>query len=162
MNNGINNSLVSVYFSYDIIVHDNRIERTAAETKRIAEVKEELNKLDVELATDVAILRKEIEAVSLQYAQIQWARYLNEPSFQMLIYVHQFLHSRKSYQQIESQFLKAKFELHMASERKELLTEHLCTIISHNEDRKAKKLSELMEKVGLPSTDDAQHWKDVL
>lgn len=48
-----------------------RIERTAAESKRIAEVKEELTKLDAELATDVAILRKEIEAVSLQYAQIQ-------------------------------------------------------------------------------------------
>lgn len=30
-----------------------------------------------------------------------------------------------------------------------MLTEHLCTIISHNEDRKAKKLSELLEKVGL-------------
>lgn len=45
----------------------------------------------------------------------------------------------------------------MARERKELLTEHLCTIISHNEDRKAEKLSELMEKVGL-SGDDVQHW----
>lgn len=31
----------------------------------------------------------------------------------------------------------------------ELLTEHLCTIIAHNEDRKAKKLSDLMEKVGI-------------
>lgn len=30
-----------------------------------------------------------------------------------------------------------------------MLTEHLCTIISHNEERKAKRLSELMEKVGL-------------
>lgn len=30
-----------------------------------------------------------------------------------------------------------------------MLTEHLCTIISHNEDRKAKKLSELLDKVGL-------------
>lgn len=47
------------------------IERTAAETKRIAEVKEELGKLDAELATDVAILRKEIESVSLQYANVQ-------------------------------------------------------------------------------------------
>lgn len=48
-----------------------RIERTAAESKRIAEVKEELTKLDSELATDVAILRKEIDAVSWQYSQIQ-------------------------------------------------------------------------------------------
>lgn len=50
---------------------------------------------------------------------------------------------------IESQFLKAKMELHNASEKKELLTEHLCTVIAHNEDRKAQKLTELMEKVGL-------------
>lgn len=57
------------------------------------------------------------------------------------------------YQQIESQFLKAKLELHQSSEKKELLTEHLCTIISHNEDRKAKKLTELMEKVGIIPND---------
>lgn len=47
------------------------IERTAAEAKRIAEVKEELSQLDKELAADVAILRKEIEAVSLQYANVE-------------------------------------------------------------------------------------------
>lgn len=46
-------------------------------------------------------------------------------------------------------FLKAKLDLHNASEKKELLAEHLCTIISHNENKKAKKLNELMEKVGL-------------
>jgi len=50
-------------------------------------------------------------------------------------------------------FLKAKLDLHHASEKKELLTEHLCTVITHNEDRKAKKkLSELLEKVGLSPT----------
>lgn len=56
---------------------------------------------------------------------------------------------RKNYIQIEKQFLKAKLDLHHSNEKKELLTEHLCTIISHNEDRKAKKLTELMEKVGI-------------
>lgn len=65
-----------------------------------------------------------------------------------------FFFPRKMYQQIESQFLKAKLELHQSSEKKELLTEHLCTIISHNEDRKAKKLTELMEKVGLSPNDE--------
>lgn len=35
-----------------------------------------------------------------------------------------------------------------------MLTEHLCTIISHNEERKAKRLSELMEKVGLSVNGD--------
>lgn len=55
---------------------------------------------------------------------------------------------------IESQFLKAKMDLHNASEKKELLTEHLCTVIAHNEDRKAQKLTELMEKVGLTANKD--------
>ena len=32
-------------------------------------------------------------------------------------------------------------------EKKELLTEHLCRIIEVNEQRKAKKLSELMAKL---------------
>lgn len=60
---------------------------------------------------------------------------------------------RKQYQQIEAMFLKAKMELYQASEKKELLTEHLCTIIAHKENRKAKRLTELMEKVGLNSPD---------
>lgn len=45
-------------------------------------------------------------------------------------------------------------DLHNASEKKELLTEHLCTVIAHNEDRKAQKLTELMHKVGLAPTDE--------
>lgn len=61
---------------------------------------------------------------------------------------------RKQYIRIEAQFLKAKMDLHNASEKKELLTEHLCTVIAHNEDRKAQKLTELMQKVGLAPTDD--------
>lgn len=59
------------------------------------------------------------------------------------------MNSRENYHQIEAQFLAAKMNMHHISEKKEMLTEHLCTIISHNEDRKAKKLSELLEKVGL-------------
>lgn len=63
-------------------------------------------------------------------------------------------------------------ELHQALEKKEMLTEHLYTIIAHNEDRKAKKLSDLMEKVGIspetelssaaaPSTtNEATNWSD--
>lgn len=61
---------------------------------------------------------------------------------------------RKQYIKIEAQFLKAKIDLHNAAEKKELLTEHLCTVIAHNEDRKAQKLSELMQKVGLTETGD--------
>lgn len=71
------------------------------------------------------------------------------------MYVNLFFHFRENYHQIESQFLAAKLNLHQISEKKEMLTEHLCTIISHNEDRKAQKLSELLDKVGLnnPASD---------
>lgn len=61
---------------------------------------------------------------------------------------------RKSYEQIETAFLTAKTNLFKAREKKELLVEHLNIIISNNEDRKAKKLSELMEKVGLTPLGD--------
>jgi RAB6-interacting golgin len=103
-------------------------EKTAAESKKLQEVKSELEKLDSELASDVAILRKQIDLASYQYSNIQ-----------------------KHYNNVEMIFLKAKQDLFLAHEKKDLLTQHLCTIIAHNEDRKAKRLTELMEKVGLTS-----------
>lgn len=45
----------------------NRFEQSIAEATKIAKIREELDKLDQELAADVEILRKEIEAVTLQY-----------------------------------------------------------------------------------------------
>lgn len=111
---------------------EQRFEQSIAEATKIAKIREELDKLDQELAADVEILRREIEAVTLQYTA-----------------------TKENYHQIESQFLAAKLSLHQVSEKKEMLTEHLCTIISHNEDRKAKKLSELLEKVGLNSTNNS-------
>lgn len=104
-------------------------QKTAAEVKKIEEIKNELSKLDQDLAADVAILRKQIETACIHYSNIE-----------------------KHYNKVEQMFLKAKLDLHHASEKKELLTEHLCTVITHNEDRKAKKLSELLEKVGLSPT----------
>lgn len=44
-------------------------------------------------------------------------------------------------------------DLHRKTERKDLLTEHLYTIIRENELRKAKKLAELMAKLNV-ATDD--------
>ncbi|XP_065362375.1 RAB6-interacting golgin [Calliphora vicina] len=101
-------------------------QKTAAETRKIEEIKAELAKLDNDLAVDVALLRKQIDNACIHFATVE-----------------------KHYMKIESQFLKAKIDLHNAAEKKELLTEHLCTVIAHNEDRKAQKLTELMEKVGL-------------
>ncbi|XP_039964394.1 RAB6-interacting golgin [Bactrocera tryoni] len=106
-------------------------QKTAAEARKISEIKEELAKLDNDLALDVSILRKQIDNACIYFSQVE-----------------------KQYIKIEAQFLKAKIDLHNAAEKKELLTEHLCTVIAHNEDRKAQKLSELMQKVGLTETGD--------
>ena len=61
-----------------------------------------------------------------------------------MIYFH-----RKRYEQAEAEFVAAKIDLHRRSERKELLTEHLYAIIQQNEERKAKKLEDLMAKLDL-------------
>jgi hypothetical protein len=58
-----------------------------------------------------------------------------------------FLFYRKRYKKAEKEFLDAKLHLFERLERKELLTEHLCTIIEQNEIRKARKLSELMNRL---------------
>ncbi|EDW79952.1 uncharacterized protein Dwil_GK18053 [Drosophila willistoni] len=106
-------------------------QKTAAESRKIEEIRHELSKLESDLAVDVALLRKQIDNACINFANIE-----------------------KHYVKIEAQFLKAKMDLHNAAERKELLTEHLCTVIAHNEDRKAQKLTELMQKVGLAPTDE--------
>lgn len=100
--------------------------KTQAEAKKLNEIGQALAVLDSELSNDVAILRKQIEIATLHFNTIE-----------------------RHYSTIEKTFLKAKQDLYQAHEKKEMLTEHLYTIIAHNEDRKAKRLSELMEKVGL-------------
>ncbi|XP_017059032.1 RAB6-interacting golgin [Drosophila ficusphila] len=106
-------------------------QKTAAESRKIEEIRHELSKLESDLAVDVAMLRKQIDNACIHFSNVE-----------------------KQYVKIEAQFLRAKIELHNASEKKELLTEHLCTVIAHNEDRKAQKLTELMQKVGLAPTDE--------
>ncbi len=62
---------------------------------------------------------------------------------------------RKRYDRAEQEFIDAKMDLHQKSELKESLTEHLYTIIHQNEIRKAKKLTELMEKLQLEESDES-------
>lgn len=50
-----------------------RFEQSIAEAAKISKIRDELDKLDQELAVDVEILRKEIEAVSLQYTNTKYA-----------------------------------------------------------------------------------------
>lgn len=51
---------------------------------------------------------------------------------------------RKRYMKAEREFIEAKQLLFSKKERKDLLTEHLCTIIEQNELRKAHRLTDLM------------------
>lgn len=53
-------------------------------------------------------------------------------------------------------------DLHRKTERKDLLTEHLYTIIRENELRKAKKLEELMAKLNVASDKTLSEHKTVV
>jgi hypothetical protein len=66
------------------------------------------------------------------------------------------LYCRKRYDKAEQEFLDAKLLLFERLERKELLTEHLCTIIEQNEMRKGRKLSELMDRLQLGGCEEDQ------
>ena len=59
-------------------------------------------------------------------------------------------HFRKRYERAEKEFISAKETLFVKSERKDQLTAHLASIIQLNEERKAKKLTELMEELDIP------------
>ena len=56
---------------------------------------------------------------------------------------------RKRYDKAEKEFVAAKTKLHAAGERKDLLVEHLATIIEKNEERKARKLEELLKELNI-------------
>lgn len=105
---------------------DDRKKRTEEEGKKIIKVQAELGKLDSMLSNDVGILRREIETASLDFSDAQ-----------------------KRYDKAEKEFVESKLMLFQKMERKERLTEHLCTIIEQNEARKARKLGELMHELDL-------------
>ena len=48
-------------------------------------------------------------------------------------------------------------QLYRASEVKELLSEHLCAVIQHNEARKSTKLEELMSKLQMDRSTSKEH-----
>lgn len=80
-------------------------EKTQAEAKKLDEIAKALLELDGEMQKDVSILRKEIETATLIFNKHE-----------------------KEYCLIEKSFLKAKQDLYMAHEKKEMLTEHLYTV----------------------------------
>ncbi|XP_047993473.1 RAB6-interacting golgin [Leguminivora glycinivorella] len=98
-----------------------RTKQTAEEVVRLEKIKKELQVLDGQFSQDVSVLRKKIDQACLSYAEAE-----------------------KHYLKIEKEFLQAKINLQKEKEKKELLTEHLCALITHNETRKAQKLETLM------------------
>uniref|UniRef100_A0A1B6LGX1 RAB6-interacting golgin n=1 Tax=Graphocephala atropunctata TaxID=36148 RepID=A0A1B6LGX1_9HEMI len=107
---------------------EDRTKKTHEEARRLSQIEEELKKLDLQLSNDVSVLRNQIEVASLE-----------------------FMEAQKRFDRAEKEYLDAKLALFTKKERKELLTGHLCTIIEQNELRKAKKLSDLMDKLQLGS-----------
>ncbi|XP_013192770.2 RAB6-interacting golgin [Amyelois transitella] len=98
-----------------------RTKQTEEEVIRLEKIKKELQVLDGQFSQDVAVLRKKIDHACLCYAEAE-----------------------KHYLKVEKEFLQAKIQLQKEKEKKELLTEHLCALITHNETRKAQKLETLM------------------
>lgn len=118
-----------------------RKQQTAQEARKLEQIQLELARIDGSLNTDVRFLRDSIEQASLD-----------------------FLEAQKRYDRAEKEFISAKMHMFASLERKELLTDHLCTIIEQNEMRKAKKLEELMEELSLMSAGETalEGPKDVL
>lgn len=54
----------------DLLLYSSQ--KTAAETRKIAEIKEELAKLDNDLALDVSILRKQIDNACIYFSQVEY------------------------------------------------------------------------------------------
>ncbi|KPJ07491.1 RAB6-interacting golgin [Papilio machaon] len=98
-----------------------RTRQTEEEVLRLEKIKKELQVLDGQFSHDVALLRKKIDQACLSYSEAE-----------------------KQYLKVEKEFLQAKINLQKEKEKKELLTEHLCALITHNETRKAQKLETLM------------------
>lgn len=103
-----------------------RTKQTEEEVLKLEKIKKELQILDGQFSQDVAVLRKKIDQACISYSEAE-----------------------KHYLRVEKEFLQAKINLQKEKEKKELLTEHLCALITHNETRKAQKLETLMLELAM-------------
>nr|XP_061791211.1 RAB6-interacting golgin-like [Nerophis lumbriciformis] len=105
-------------------------QQTQAEAVKLKRIQIELQALDDLVSNDIGILRGKIEQASWDYTT-----------------------ARKRYDKAETEYVKAKLDLHRKTDVKEQLTEHLCAIIQQNELRKSHKLEELMQQLQLQATE---------
>lgn len=68
---------------------------------------------------------------------------------------------RRRYEDAEREYVESKLHLYRSSEVKELLSEHLCAVIQHNESRKSKKLGELMNKLQMDGSTGGEDSRGV-
>lgn len=113
-----------------------RTKQTEEEVVRLEKIKKELQILDGQFSQDVSVLRKKIDQACLSYSEAE-----------------------KQYFKVEKEFLQAKINLQKEREKKELLTEHLCALITHNETRKAQKLETLMLELASDKKHDLNNGK---
>ncbi|XP_061094902.1 RAB6-interacting golgin [Conger conger] len=105
--------------------------QTQAEAVKLKKIQKELQALDDMVSNDIGILRGRIEQASWDYST-----------------------ARKRYEKAEAEYVSAKLDLHSKTEVKEQLTEHLYTIIQENEQRKARKLEQLMRQLELQEDEE--------
>ncbi|KAI1891484.1 hypothetical protein AGOR_G00144290 [Albula goreensis] len=105
--------------------------QTQAEAVKLKRIQKELQALDDMVSNDIGILRGRIEQASWDYST-----------------------ARKRYDKLEAEYVSAKLDLHKKTEVKEQLTEHLYAIIQENEQRKARKLEELMQQLELQADEE--------
>ena len=106
-------------------------------------MRDEFLKIDDLVSKDVSVLREKIEEADRNFNKAK----LVSPIKKCEIYFpHVF---RKRFDLTEQEYIAAKVAFYEAKERKELLAEHLSTIISHTEMRKALKLKHLMSDLQL-------------
>ena len=101
-----------------------RMKQTISESQKLKEVQQQLNHLDEKLQVDVETLRNKIEEASLLFSQAE-----------------------KRYERSEVEYVAAKCDYFKKKEQKEQLVEQLYSVIQANEERKARKLEELMVKL---------------
>lgn len=108
-----------------------RKKKAFAESTKLIRIQSELGKLDDMLNYDVSILRDKIDTACYEYNAAQ-----------------------KRFERAETEYIESKMNLHKATEMKEDLTEHLYKLIQLNEERKANKLEDLMQKLELEEIED--------
>ena len=79
----------------------------------------------------------------------------------MLLIASFLYHHRRRYERAEKEFIESKTDLHQKCELKDSMTEHLHMIIHENEVRKARKLTELMEKLSMEEGSDSEGLANV-